>query len=307
MFMSNRLVEMETFVCVAENQNLVAAASELGVSSAFVTRRLQELERGLKIRLVSRTTRRISLTAAGKRYYAFSKRILKEIREEERALAKANDEPKGTITVASSVSFGILEMGKAITEFMVQYPLTEISLIIGDNRRHSLDPLEQDADVVVRFTRPQKASLRALSIGTIKWILCASPSYLKKAGTPRQVSDLSGHSCLVTTRPFGDGTWKLKGPSGIEKLKVRGVVSPNSAIAMRHMALDGAGIALLPTFCVSEDIQTRKLLPVLTQYGGVEQTIYACYADPRQQPLGIRLFVQFLKQRFSKTSWDAAV
>ena len=305
--MSNRLVEMETFVRIAESQNFVAAASELGVSSAFVTRRLQELERSLTVRLVSRTTRRISLTEAGKRYYEFSKRILKQIREEERALAKANDEPKGVITVASSVSFGILEMGKAITEFMVQYPLIEISLIIGDNRRRSLDPLEKDADVIVRFTRPQETGLHAVSIGTIKWILCASPSYLKKAGALRQVSDLSGHSCLVTTKPFGDGTWKLKGPRGVERLKVRGVVSPNSAIAMRYMALDGAGIALLPTFCVAEDIRKKRLLPVLTQYGGVDQTIYACYADPRQQPLGIRLFVQFLKQRFNNANWDTAV
>lgn len=305
--MSNRLVEMETFVCVAESQNLVAAASKLGVSSAFVTRRLQQLERGLKARLVSRTTRRISLTEAGKRYYEFSTRILKEIREEERAIAKANDEPKGAIIVASSVSFGILEMGKAITEFMIQYPLIGISLIIGDNRRRSFDPLEQDADVFIRFTRPQKTSLHALSIGTVRWILCASPSYLKKAGAPRQVSDLSGHSCLVTTKPFGDGTWKLKGPKGVEKLRVRGVVSPNSAIAMRYMALDGAGIALLPTFCIAEDVRKKTLLPVLTQYGGVEQPIYACYADPRRQPLSIRLFVQFLKQRFNSANWDTAI
>jgi DNA-binding transcriptional LysR family regulator len=300
---ANRLVEMDAFVRVARNQNFIAAASELGVSPGLVTRRLQQLEADLGVRLISRTTRRLSLTEAGNRYYKFCTRILKELHEEEAALQLLQKEPRGHLAVIAPMSFGIMEMGKAVTVFMQQYPEIQVTLIIGDSGRRSFDPVEYGADLVIRFTQPRDSSLYARKIGTMSWIACASPSYLRKNGTPRKPVDLPRHSCLVTARPFGNGMWKFGSPSGPQTVKVSGVVSPSSAITMRYMVLDGAGVALLPTFCVAEDIRKGRLVRILSSYSVPDQPICAYYPHARQQPMKMNLFLEFLEARFRKATW----
>jgi DNA-binding transcriptional LysR family regulator len=178
----NRLVEMDAFVRVVKNQNFTAAASELGVSPALVTRRVQKLEADLGVRLISRSTRRLSLTEAGKRHYEFCARILKELQEEENAIKQLQSEPAGTLNVVAPMSFGILEMGKAVTSFMLQYPKIQVTLIIGDNGRRSFDPSEYGADVVIRFTQPKDSSLHFRKIGRMSWTparlarICAKPA-----------------------------------------------------------------------------------------------------------------------------------
>ncbi|HWG04740.1 MAG TPA: LysR substrate-binding domain-containing protein [Beijerinckiaceae bacterium] len=300
---ANRLVEMDAFVRVVRNQNFVAAASELRVSAGLVTRRLQQLESDLGVRLISRTTRRLSLTDAGRRYYEFCTRILKEVHEEESAIKRIRDEPVGRLTVVAPMSFGIMEMGKAVTSFMLQYPKIQVTLIIGDNGRRTFDPAEYGADVIIRFTQPKDTSLYLRKIGRMSWTLCASRAYLRKAGTPETPRELAQHSCLLTTRPFGNSAWTFQGPTGAEKVKVSGVVSPNNAITMRFMALDGAGIALLPTFCVAEDIRRRRLVRLLMNYSVPEQSICAYYPHGHQQPLNMRLFLKFLEERFKTAAW----
>ena len=299
----NRLVQMDAFVRVVKNQNFVAAASELGVSPGLVTRRLQQLEADLGARVISRTTRRLSLTEAGKHYYAFCTRILKEVHEEEGSIRQLQDEPVGRLNVVAPMSFGIMEMGKAVTSFMLQYPKIQVTLIICDNGRRTFDSSEYDADVVIRFTQPRESSLHLRKIGRMSWTFCASRAYLQKNGTPKTPAELVDHSCLVTTRPFGKGAWKFKGPSGSQTVKVSGVVSPSSAITMRYMALDGAGVALLPTFCVADDIRKRRLVRILTNYSVPEQPICAYYPHGRQQPLKMRLFLEFLEARFKAAAW----
>ncbi len=186
---ANRLVEMDAFVRVARNQNFIAAASELRVSAGLVTRRLQHLEHDLGVRLISRTTRRLSLTEAGRRYYEFCTRILKEVHEEESAIKRVRDEPVGRLTVVAPMSFGIMEMGKAVTSFMLQYPKIQVTLIIGDNGRRTFDPAEYGADVIIRFTQPKDTSLYLRKIGRMSWTLCASRTYLRKAGTPEKTAE----------------------------------------------------------------------------------------------------------------------
>jgi len=301
----NRLVEMDAFVRVARNQNFIAAASELGVSPGLVTRRLQQLEADLGVKLISRTTRRLSLTEAGDRYYKFCSRILKEVHEEEGALKLLQQEPVGRLSVIAPMSFGIMEMGKAVTAFMQAYPDIQVTLIIGDSGRRSFDPGEYGADVIIRFTQPRDSSLYARRIGTMSWTVCASPSYLRKNGVPKKPADLVRHSCLVTARPFENGAWKFGGPSGTQTVKVSGVVSPSSAITMRYMVLDGAGIALLPAFCVAEDIRKRRLVRVLAGYSVPDQPICASYPHARQQPVKMNLFLKFLEARFKTADWGA--
>lgn len=278
---ANRLVEMESFVRVARTCNFSSAATELGVSPALITRRIQSLETDLGVHIVNRTTRQVSLTEAGKRYFEFCERILEEIQSEERALKRLQDAPSGRLNVIVPMSFGIMEMGKAVTSFMLDFPEIQVSLIISDNWKSTFDPGRYGADLLLRFTRPKDSGLYLRKLGTMGWIACASPEYLRKVGMPKHPTDLSRHSCLLTTRPFEKGIWTFNHTSGVHKVKVSGVVAPSTAITMRYMVLDGAGIALLPLFCVLEDLRERRLVRVLTEYSVPSQIIGAYYPHAR--------------------------
>jgi DNA-binding transcriptional LysR family regulator len=299
----NRLMEMDSFVHVASKCSFSAAANELGVSPALITRRLQQLEADLGIPLINRTTRSVSLTEAGKRYYDFCVCILDKIRKEERALKSLHDEPCGQLNIIAPMSFGILEMGKALTAFKTLYPAVNASLIVSDQWRSTFDPSHYGADVLIRFTQPQDSNLFMRKLGRIPWIVCASPAYLNKAGTPQTPAELARHSCLCTLRPFLKGVWPFEGPDGKQTIKVSGVVAPSTAITMRYMALDGTGIALLPIFCVADDLREGRLVRLFEDYKIPEQTISAYYPNARQQPQTMRLFLKFLEERFRNASW----
>ena len=299
----NRLVEMDSFVRVATHCSFSAAASILGVSPALITRRLQQLEADLGIPLVNRTTRNVSLTDAGKRYYDFCTRILDEVQQEERALRRLHDEPSGQLNIIAPMSFGILEMGKTLTAFMAQYPAVNASLIVSDNWQTTFDPSHYGADILIRFTQPRDSNLIMRKLGRIPWVVCASPDYLKKNSRPKTPEDLAKHSCLCTLRPFAKGTWPFEGPDGKQTIKVSGVVAPSTAIAMRYMVMDGAGIALLPLFCVAEDLRKGTLVRLLEDYKIPEQTIAAYYKNARQQSQSVRVFLRFLEARFRNPTW----
>ena len=299
----NRLVEMDSFVRVARACNFSSAATELGVSPALVTRRIQSLETDLGVHIINRTTRQVSLTEAGKRYFEFCERILDEIQKEERALKHLQDEPSGRLNVIAPMSFGIMEMGKAVTSFMMDYPEIQVSLIISDSWKSTFDPGRYGADLLLRFTRPKDSGLYVRKLGTMGWVACASPDYLRKVGMPKHPTELPHHSCLLTARPFEKGIWTFHHPSGVQKVKVSGVVAPSTAITMRYMVLDGAGIALLPLFCVADDLRERRLVRVLSDYTVPSQIIGAYYPHARQQPRTMKLFLKFLEARFKAAQW----
>ncbi len=301
---SNRLIEMDAFVRVAKAGSFSRAASELGISAGLVSRRIKALESALDARFINRTTRQVSLTDVGERYFEFCTRILDEIQEEERSLRRLHDEPAGRLTVVAPMSFGIMEMGKAVTSFMIEYPEIQVTLIIGDNWHDTYDPRKYSADVLIRFTRPRDSALLVRKLGAMGWVVCASPAYLRKAGAPQKPGELVRHSCLVTSRPYGRGVWRFHGEDGAESVKVTGVVSPSNAITMRYMVMDGAGIALLPKFCVAEDIRARRLTKILSNYSVQQQSICAFYPHARKQPKILQLFLGYLAGRFKTAPWS---
>ena len=300
---ANRLVEMDSFVRVARHRNFTLAANELGVSPGLVTRRLQQLEAALGVHIINRTTRQVSLTDTGQRYFEFCVRILEEVQREERALKRLQEEPFGRLNIIAPMSFGIMEMGKAVTSFMLDYPEIQVSLIISDNWQTTFDPARYGADLLIRFTRPKDSGLYLRKLGRMGWVACASPEYLRKSGTPTRPNELVNHSCLRTTRPFTKGTWTFHGTEGAQEVKVSGVVAPSTAITMRYMVLDGAGIALLPLFCVAEDIREKRLVRLFSDFSVPEQSICAYHTHGRQQPRAMRLLLKFLETRFKSAPW----
>ncbi len=296
----DRLKAMEAFVQVVRNGNFISAASDLGISPSIVTRRVRDLERTLGAKLLNRTTRRLNVTDVGQRYFQFSRRLLKEVREEDREIGLLQEAPYGPMKVVSSMSFGMMEMGKIVSAFMRDHPEIEISLVIGDSHRRAFETEGRDADVAIRFTVPRNTGLFTQRVGTMPWITCAAPDYLKRMGRPRAPADLKGHPCLVTNTRFGDGVWKFDGPTGATQVKVTGPVSPNNAIAMRYMVLDGAGIALLPLFCVADDIRAGRLTEILRGYCVADQPVYVFSPHAEPQPEKVRLFIDFLRHWFGK-------
>ena len=159
--------------------------------------------------------------------------------------------------------------------------------------------------MLIRFTRPRDSSLLMRQLGRMAWHACASPAYLARAGEPRTPRDLIDHSCLVTTRPFASGGWRFTGRDGAQTVKVSGIVAPSNAIAMRYMTLDGAGVALLPAFCVAQDIAEGRLKRVLADYAAPVQTIRAFYPPAAKERRVVRLFLKHLAERFRAQDWGS--
>jgi len=303
--MMDRFEVMATFVSVARNGSFTRAASELGVSPAVTTKRVQQLEAHLKARVLDRTTRMLRLTSVGRSYFEFCNRILNEVHEQERDIARLQDDASGAIKVLSPMSFGIMQMGKILAGFMSTCPGIEVSLTVADSSRHVLDPIDFDADVAIRFSLKQSTPHITRRLGTLRWVTCASPHYIKKRGIPRRPEDLAHHPCLVTNTRFADGRWDFTGPDGPVGVRVTGPVTPSNAITMRYMVLDGAGIALLPNFAVADDLAEGRLVRVLPDYRVPDLPIAAIYPHRKLQPRKISLFLDYTAQVLRASPWHS--
>ena len=301
----DRFDAMTTFVSVARNGSFVRAAGELGMSPAVVTKRIQQLEAHLRARLLDRTTRMLRMTEAGRSYFEFCNRILNEIHEQERSIARQQNEASGEIKVLSPMSFGIMQMGKILAGFMSAHPGIQVTLTVADSSRHVLDPIDFDADVAIRFSMKKSSRHMTRKLGTLRWITCASPKYLKTMGAPCHPRDLVNHPCLVTNTRFGNGHWDFTGPDGPVNVSVTGPVTPSNAITMRYMVLEGAGIALLPNFAVAEDLAQGHLVRVLADYCVPDLPIAAIYPHRKLQPRKISLFLDYTSKELKNAPWHS--
>lgn len=302
-----RFEAMDAFVRVVKNGNFASAASELNVSPGVITKRVMQLEHMLGAKLLSRTTRRLSVTEIGQRYYKFCDRILREMRQEEAEIIRLQRQPYGELKVVAPMSFGIMQMGRLVASFMEKYPQVQVNLTIGDGMKGALDPLEYGTDVAIRFAVPRDSSLYVRVLGKMRWVVCAAPSYLRMRGAPRTPADLAHHPCLVTHTHYGDGVWHFRGPDGAKSIKVTGPVSPSNAITMRYMVLEGAGIAMLPTFCVGEDLKNGSLSRILGEWSIEDLPICALYPHATDQPKKVKLFVDYLADTLKRPGWDEHV
>ena len=301
----DRFEAMATFVSVARNGSFARAASELSVSPAVTTKRIQQLEAHLKARLLDRTTRMLRLTSVGRSYFDFCSRILNEVQDQERDISRLQNEASGTIKVLSPMSFGIMQMGKVLAGFMSQHPGIQVTLTVADSSRHVLDPIDFDADVAIRFSLKKSTPHVTRKLGTLRWVTCASPGYLKSMGTPRHPDDLGRHPCLVTNTRFADGRWDFTGPDGHVQVRVSGPVTPSNANTMRYMVLDGAGIALLPNFAVADDLAQGNLIRVLPEYRVPDLPIAAIYPHRNLQPRKITLFLDYTARMLRASPWHS--
>lgn len=298
----DKLNSMTIFTSVVENEGFSAAAVKLGLSRAQVSKAVAQLESYLGIRLLNRTTRHTSLTESGKIYYERTQTILDEINEIESIASNANQQPRGRLTISAPTSFGILQLQKAIPDYLKKYPDVQISLSLADR---FIDVVSEGYDLVIRITALEDSSLIAKKLAPCKRVLCASPDYLQQHGEPKVPQDLATHHCLVYSNELKPDNWTLTGPTGAEKVKVNGPVCADNGDVLKATALSGLGIALLPTFIVGDALQSGELKQILKDYCPPDISIYSVFPSRRYLSVKVRTFIDFLTTYYGDNpQWD---
>ncbi len=301
----DRLKGMEMFVQVVEEGSFTAAADRNAVSRAAVSKHISQLEDRLGARLLNRTTRRLSLTDIGRVYYERIKATLADIEEAESCASIASEKAAGLLRVNAPMSFGTRHLGPAIAAYCNHYPRVQIELELSDR---FIDVVAEGFDVVIRIAALEDSTLIARRIAPCRRVVCASPDYLQRYGTPQVPQDLALHRCLFYNNlPVANG-WVLSGPDGIETVRVSGPVRANNGDILRAAAVEGLGVALEPTFIVGPDIDAGRLNIVLPQYRPPDIDVYAVYPSRRHLSAKVRTFVEFLNRHFGEEpAWDRAV
>ncbi len=297
--------EMLVFSKVVQAGSLSAAARELGVSPAVVSRTLAGLEQRLGVRLVNRTTRSLHLTDEGASYFETSTRILAEIDEADAAVTSRRVEPQGVLKVALPASFGHKHIAPLVPRFAERYPKIELALSLSDR---SINLIEEGFDLAIRIAELKDSSLAARKLAPNRRVVCASPAYLREHGEPQAPADLASHNCLVTTWEHGFAmTWEYKSPVGKRSsVRVTGRYACDNWEVLREWAVAGLGVALKSTWDVRKHLEDGSLVPLLPGYDfGTDVAIYAVYPHRRHLPAKTRVFIDFLAESFGpEPYWD---
>jgi DNA-binding transcriptional LysR family regulator len=287
---------MAVFVKVVEGSSFAAAARHFGMSPAMVSKHVQTLEERLGVRLLNRTTRRVGTTEVGQNYYEHCVRILSELEEAERAAGDLQTAPRGLLRISASVSFGMRHLAPAIADYLSTYPDVSIELSLDDPY---VDLLEERFDVAIRLGRLADSSLMARKLGSVEIMLCASPAYLKKNGTPKTPGDLVNHNCLVYTYATPQSGWHFVDHSGHEEVvRISGRFLANSGDALLTLALKDAGVILAPDYIVENELKSGHLIRLLPGYRTVETPVHAVYPHGRYLSAKTRTFIDFIAARF---------
>jgi DNA-binding transcriptional LysR family regulator len=302
----DRFGNMRTFIRVVEAGSISGAADRLGVAKSAVSRRLKELEEHLGVELFHRTTRKMNLTDSGRAFYHQSVRILDDVLEAEIAISQAHGTLKGSLKIALPSTFGLMHMGPAINEFLQAHPQIEFDLDFNDRE---VDLLQEEFDLAIRIAKLPDSSLIARRLAPIQFVMCASPSYLERMGTPQTPDELIEHQCLVYSLLRDFEYWHLSDSKGKEvKIKISPYLKASTGEFLKDAAVDGMGIILVPSFIVYKEIERGTLVPVLKDYKIPQVVAYAIYPQTRHLSQRVRAFVDFLVKRFEGTPyWDFCI
>lgn len=305
--MLDRLKSLEVFAKVATAGSLSSAARALGMSQTMVTKHVAALETRLGVKLFHRTTRRLSITEAGRNYLESSERILAEIEAAEAAVAADRVEPRGLLRLNAPVSFGARQIAPLLPAFAARHPLVNVELAVNDR---VVDLAEEGWDLAIRIGNLSSSSLIARRIAPCRTIVCAAPAYLKARGIPRTVASLSEHNCLGYTLSqrtrFDHWVFGVRGDIDVQ---VTGNLRANNGDALRAAAIAGQGLIYQPTFIVADDLRSGALVALaLDQPTAPLGGVYAVYLPDRHPPAKVRAFIDFFATRFlPEPPWDQGI
>ncbi len=292
------------FTLLARQPSLAAAAQALGVTPPAVSRRLAALEKRLGVRLLNRTTRRLSLTPEGERYLEDGEQILRDIESLERSLAASRAMPRGLLRINATFGFGRRHLAPLVSQFAKSWPDVEIVLQLTDR---PLDLTEHAMDIGIRFGAPPDARVLARKIASNRRLLCASPAYLAQHGHPAQPRDLLNHACIVIRENNAAfNNWQLTDGKQQTMVKVRGPLSTNHGEIAVDWALAGHGIVLRSEWDVAAYLRTGQLVRILEPWVGNSADIHAIYPQRHHLSATVRVFLDFLAEHFAETRIDEA-
>jgi DNA-binding transcriptional LysR family regulator len=300
----DRLRAIEIFSEVARGRSFSAAAQRLGMAKGNVTKHVAWLEELLGAQLLIRTTKSVSLTEAGLTLLEGGQDLLDRFELVGEAVRGAVKAAKGIIRVGTPPSFGAVHLVPMVTSFSTAHPGVQFVMHLDDGR---VDIAGEGLDLSLRIAPSLKdTSLVAQKLGSVPQLLVASQTYLAAKGEPQTREDLSHHDCLVNALKSPTNFWTLTGPDGTKSVRVSGTKRSNFGEPLRHAAILGRGISMHPNYMVAEDIQTQRLKVVLPAYRPTGLDVYAVYPSRRNMPRRVRLFIEFLRERFQNNAeWQA--
>lgn len=301
----DRFEELTAFVQVVESGSFSAAAERLAIAKSAVSRRIAELETRLGAQLLRRTTRRLSLTESGRGFYGRAVRLLADLDEAELAVSREHGRLRGTLRIAAPLTFGVRHLGPAIREFAVHHPQVVFDIDFNDRQ---VDLIQEGFDVAVRIARLEDSTLVARRLAPVRLVVCASPEYLARRGTPETPAGLASHACLSYTLASDPRVWRFQGPDGTEdSVKVQSHLGANNGDFLCEAALAGHGILLSPTFIVYESLAEGRLVTLFDDHQWSNVDAYVVYPRTRHLSVRVRAFVDFLAERFAgEPYWDRA-
>lgn len=293
--MDNRTGEIEAFLRSIEGGSFASAAKALRQTPSAVSRSVARLEARLGVRLLTRTTRSLAVTAEGEKFRLQAQKILLDLDELERSFAADKSEPRGRLRVSASTPFGIHQLLPALPEFLQRYPKVTVDLSLSDA---VVDLVGERTDVAIRHGPLRDSSLRARKLGSSRWIVAASPEYLQRHGTPRSPADLEQHNCLNFNYRRSVEGWTFLAGSRAKQYHVGGNFLGNSGEALRLMCLGGAGVARLADFLIGTDVRAGRLVPLLQDYiKSDSEDVHALYIGHSRLAARVRVFMDFLVER----------
>lgn len=281
------------FVYVAEYESFTKAAKKIGISTAQVSRQVSALEQRLNIKLLYRTTRKVSLTEEGRVFYQHCRGVLDGLDAAEQAVTHLQSKPQGMIKLTAPVTYGERQLIPLVNDFMVQYDDIEVTALLSNQQ---LDLVEDSYDLAIRIGKLRDSTMMAKKLSSRTNFVCASPSYIEKYGIPHSLTELGQHNCLLGTLDY----WHFK-ESGKEKnIRVAGRVRYNSGYSLVDAAIKGLGIVQLPDYYVQKHLESGELVSLLDNFREPEEGIWAVYPHNRHLSPKIRLLLDYLAAHLSK-------
>ena len=296
----DKFLEMKTFAAVVDSGSFVHAATALDMSKPSVSRYVADLELRLGVRLLQRTTRKLSLTQAGRAFYARCTAVLADVADAEEEITSQSVAVKGLIRVNVPVSFGLQELAPLWPGFMARYPQVELDITLADR---VVDLVEEGYDLAVRIARLPSSSLVSRKLASTRMVLCASPDYLRQHGTPRQPRDLTTHCVLSYSLLATGDLWHFDGPQGKVAVTVRPALRTNSGDTCIAAARLHRGIVLQPSFMVAADLRSGALVELMPEYQSLEFGIYAVYPTRQHVSPKVRAMIEFLAGELAGLNW----
>jgi DNA-binding transcriptional LysR family regulator len=294
----DRFQSLMAFARVVEAGSFARAADRLDISVSAVSRQLADLESHLGVRLLNRTTRRLSLTESGQAFYERCVQLLADLEEAEEAVSASAVVPRGTLRITASISFGAGYLGPAIAEFRQRHPQLRFDLELSDR---AVDLVDERIDLAIRIGAIGSQALIGRRIGIAQMVCCAAPAYLAKHEAPRTPADLAEHACLTYEYSSGGNLWRFTDAANrVHDVNVSGVAHANNGAMLAALAVAGVGITLEPDFIVAPDVRAGRLVRLLRDYAPPAISINAAYPSRRHLSAKVRAFIDFLVERFGR-------